>query len=85
MSTPNGKRGFFWDEWDHSGEGWERISVPATDCPRISARAPAEEKASAVDSWYRQEYLCEFVDKEGAVFPWDLIDWAYQDYEGLAL
>jgi hypothetical protein len=37
MSTPNGKRGFFWDEWDHGGEEWERISVPATECPRSRA------------------------------------------------
>jgi hypothetical protein len=26
MSTPNGPRGFFWEEWDHGTEGWERIS-----------------------------------------------------------
>ena len=85
MSTPNGKRGFFWDEWDHGGEDWERISVPATDCPRISERVLAEEKATAGDKWYRQEYLCEFVDREGAVFSRAVIDGAYQDYPGLAL
>jgi phage FluMu gp28-like protein len=85
MSTPNGKRGFFWEEWEHGGEEWERISVPATDCSRISARVLAEEKANAGDKWYRQEYLCEFVDIEGAVFPRDTISGAYEDYEGLAL
>jgi len=63
----------------------ERVSVPATDCGRISARVLAEEKANAGDKWYRQEYLCEFVDIDGAVFPRDTIDGAYQDYEGLAL
>jgi hypothetical protein len=47
MSTPNGRRGFFWDEW-------ERISVPATECPRISERVLAEEKATAGKRWYRQ-------------------------------
>ena len=46
MSTPNGKRGFFWDEWDHGGDEWERISVPAMDCPRISERVLVEEKAT---------------------------------------
>ena len=85
MSTPNGRRGFFWDEWDHGGSEWERISVPATECPRISERVLAEEKATAGDKWYRQEYLCEFVDREGAVFSRDVIDGAYQDYPGLAL
>jgi hypothetical protein len=85
MSTPNGKRGFFWEEWDHGGSEWERISVPATDCPRISERVLAEEKASAGDKWFRQEYLCECVDRQGAVFSRDVIDGAYQDYPGLAL
>src|SRR3982074_3517109 len=31
MSTPHGRRGFFWEEWAHGGEDWERISVPATE------------------------------------------------------
>jgi hypothetical protein len=83
MSTPNGKSGFFWEEWDRGGEEWERISVPATDCPRISERALAEEKANAAEEWFRQEYLCEFVNREGALFPREVIDGAYQDYEGL--
>ena len=47
MSTPNGKRGFFWEEWERGGEEWERISVPATECPRISARVLEEERANA--------------------------------------
>jgi hypothetical protein len=30
MSTPPyGKRGFFWEEWEHGGEEWERICVSA--------------------------------------------------------
>ncbi len=74
MSTPNGKQGFFWEEWERGGEEWERISVPATDCPRISARALAEEKANVGDDWFRQEYLCEFVEREGAIFSQELID-----------
>jgi hypothetical protein len=80
MSTPNGKRGFFWEEWNAGGETWERISVAAPECPRIGARFLAEERAKG-DSWYRQEYLCEFVDMEGALFPRDLIDAAFEDFE----
>ena len=59
--------------------------MPATDCARISRRVLAEEKANAGEQWYRQEYLCEFVDREGAVFSRETIDGAYQDYEGLSL
>ena len=33
LSTPKGARGFFWEEWTR-GERWERIAIPAWDCPR---------------------------------------------------
>jgi Terminase large subunit, T4likevirus-type, N-terminal len=84
MSTPYGKRGFFWEEWEHGGPEWERISVPATECPRISAQLLAEECAKD-DSTYRREYLCEFGDMEGAVFSRESIDAALQDFEPLSL
>jgi len=85
MSTPNGRRGFFWEEWAHGGPEWSRICVPATECSRISARFLEEEKAKG-EQWYRQEYLCEFLDQEGAVFPRELIDAAFrEDFPGLDL
>lgn len=85
MSTPNGKRGFFWEEWDRGGPQWERITVAAPDCARIRARFLAEEAAKG-DKWYRQEYLCEFGEIEGAVFSRDLIESAFtDDFEGLKL
>src|SRR5262245_61287436 len=34
MSTPNGQRGFFWEEWTRGGPGWERIKVTAPECAR---------------------------------------------------
>src|SRR5437667_146007 len=66
MSTPNGRRGFFWEEWERGGSDWERICVPAAECPRISKRFLEEERAKG-EQWYRQEYCCEFLDHEGAV------------------
>ena len=38
MSTPWGKRGFFYELWEHGGDGWERHMAPATECARIPAR-----------------------------------------------
>ena len=38
MSTPDGRRGFFYDEWVNGTEPWLRIMAKATDCPRYSAR-----------------------------------------------
>ena len=66
MSTPFGKRGHFFDEWEN--EGWEKILVDATECPRISTEFLEEEKRSMGDWWFKQEYMCEFVDSIDQVF-----------------
>lgn len=68
MSTPFGKRGFFWDEWSKGGERWKRVSVKATDCPRIAAEFLDEERATLGERWFRQEYLCEFVQTDDCFF-----------------
>src|SRR5712692_531610 len=73
MSTPFGKRGFFYEEWANGGGRWERVLAQATECPRISARFLEEERAAMGDWWYRQEYLCEFVDADDGLFNRDVI------------
>ena len=35
MSTPCGKRGFFWEAWERGGPEWERIRAPGNECGRI--------------------------------------------------
>jgi len=35
MSTPFGKRGFFYEAWEHGGGEWERVRATAPECPRI--------------------------------------------------
>lgn len=86
MSTPHGRAGFFWEEWSQGGPEWTRVSVAAADCPRIPARFLDEERGRLGDRWFRQEYCCEFLDRDGALFPRDLIDAAWTDEgEGLGL
>jgi len=68
MSTPFGKRGHFYQEWSDGGDGWSRVRVPATEVPRISAGFLEEERNALGDWWYRQEYLCDFVEAEDAFF-----------------
>ena len=69
MSTPFGRRGFFWRVWDHGeGETWLRLRVPATECPRISAAFLARERMAQGERKFRQEYLCEFVQPDDALF-----------------
>lgn len=79
MSTPFGKRGFFYDTWAKGGPEWERIRVPATECPRIPRAFLEEERATMGERWFRQEYLCEFVDAVSGVFDRDAVERAFTD------
>ncbi len=72
LSTPFGKRGFFWRAWESEQE-WHRVKVTAADCPRISAEFLAEERAAMSELSYKSEYLCEFVDTDESVFASDLV------------
>jgi len=79
MSTPNGRRGFFWDVWSRGGPGWTRVSVPATECSRIPAEFLAAERETHTDEWYRQEYLCEFVQEHESLIDRELLEAALTD------
>ena len=74
MSTPFGKRGFFWEEWTNGGAQWERMAVPATECPRILPGFLDEERASLGDRWFRQEYLCEFLEADDVFFRREMVE-----------
>ena len=69
LSTPFGKRGFFWQSWARGGADWARIEVPATQVPRIAAEFLEAERRGLGESWFRQEYLCSFEALEGLVYP----------------
>jgi hypothetical protein len=73
MSTPFGRRGFFYEEWAEGSNEWVRFSVPATACPRIPAAFLDEERRALGDRWFRQEYLCEFLETRDSLFPYDLV------------
>lgn len=73
MSTPYGKRGFFWEEWS-KGEGWEKVAVPAAQNARITAQFLAEERRAMGERWFRQEYCCEFVETQDAMFTREMVE-----------
>ncbi len=79
LSTPCGKRGFFYEEWQHGGPAWFRISVPATKCPRISADFLENARNTLDAGWFAQEYMAEFVDNGISYFNRDLIEAALDD------
>jgi len=72
LSTPYGKRGFFYEEWSGQSD-WLRIQVRAEDCPRIPRDFLDDERRSLGDLWFRQEYCCEFIDNETQLFSRDTI------------
>jgi hypothetical protein len=69
LSTPYGRRGFFYDAWAHGGDDWQRIEVPVDQVPRISADYLARVRRQMGESWYRQEFCCSFEALEGLVYP----------------
>ncbi len=79
LSTPFGKRGFFFHEWTEGGAEWHRTKVTAEECPRISDVWLEQERRSIGDWWFRQEYMCEFVETIDQVFSYDDIQRALDD------
>ena len=113
ISTPFGRRGFFYEAWEGTGsdahaldvatvehllrdlhfpieeysEGsgvtgptidddarqytWTRTFVPCTHNTRLSRRYLAHERRSIPDLWFRQEWLCEFVELGNVVFRYE--------------
>ena len=78
LSTPFGKRGFFFTEWEGSNS-WHRTKVTAQDCPRISRAFLEEEEQSIGPRWHRQEYGCSFEETVDAVFTYADIAAALSD------
>ncbi len=81
LSTPFGKRGWFWEEWD-SRRRWVRTKVLAEECRRHSPEFLAEEKQALGPRWYASEYGCSFEDCVGAVFTEEMIQNALVDGDG---
>src|SRR5260370_13554690 len=69
LSTPYGKRGFFYKAWAKGGDEWKRIEIPATSIKRIAPAFLEEERRNLGESWFRQEYCCSFEALEGLVYP----------------
>jgi hypothetical protein len=76
LSTPAGRRGWFYDAWHDTAEGnnWTRVRVAAIDCPRISQEFLDEELKELGALRFSEEYSLAFVDDNEAVFASFLID-----------
>lgn len=76
MTTPWGRRGFFFKEWETGGPDYKRFEVPATMCPRISPEFLEKEKRSMPPMIFNQEYMCQFAELSDSVF-------GYEDIQSL--
>jgi hypothetical protein len=76
LSTPKGRRGWFYKTWTEGGDAWQRVSVPATACPRISAEFLEEQRRILGTTVFEQEYACVFHDDGDSAFNSALIQQA---------
>jgi hypothetical protein len=79
LSTPFGKRGWFYEQWISSDPTFERIKARATECPRISPGFLAEERRMLGPTMYSQEHEAEFIEAEGQVFSSESISQCFED------
>ena len=73
LSTPAGKRGWFYEAWEHGGDEWARVSIPASACPRISQEFLDGELRALGAQRYSEEYELAWLDPDEAVFPTHVI------------
>jgi hypothetical protein len=80
LSTPHGKRGFFYEAWENEDE-WLKIEINAEQCPRFSRKFLAEEKERMLDWEFKQEYYCYFAEAVDSVFKAEDIEAAFNHPE----
>jgi hypothetical protein len=81
LSTPLGKRGWFFDAWEGPRAEWERIRITAEHCPRIAPEFLAGQRQLLGERWYRQEYLCSFEETIDQVFSTESVLAAFDSIE----
>jgi hypothetical protein len=69
LSTPFGRRGFFYEAWHDRAGAWQKFEVVASQVPRIAPVFLDEERRALGSSWFAQEYECRFEAHEGLVYP----------------
>jgi len=86
LSTPHGKRGFFWDSWNdyqnENTENWHGVEIDADKCPRFTKAFIWSEKMRMLDWEFKQEYYCHFAEAVDSVFKAEDINAAFS-HEGI--
>jgi hypothetical protein len=77
LSTPFGRRGFFHKVWTEE-DGWLKVEVPATACPRLTPEFLRQERTALGEYWFAQEYMTKFMEGVGQIFSDEAIDNAFR-------
>lgn len=77
LTTPAGKRGWFFEAWHSGGETWRRVKVPASACARLSKEFLDEERRELGAMHFSEEYELAFLEADESVFPSAIIDAAF--------
>lgn len=86
LSTPNGRKGFFYRAWTNTAEAWTKVLGPATECPRIPKSELDANRQGMTASVFAREFLCRFEEGDWAFFSGDSIEKAVQkDLEPIRL
>jgi len=78
MSSPNGKRGHFYENWQH-GVDVERIKIIGRECPRIGAEFLDKMRQKLGPLLFAQEFEGEFIDAKSSAFSSEMIELALVD------
>jgi hypothetical protein len=83
LSTPRGKRGFFYELW-HSDDDWQRMMVRSDEVDRIKPEDLEVFRATMPEQFFRQEFYCEWLETEGSLFSYGDIQAALAAGEDVA-
>jgi hypothetical protein len=83
LSTPRGKRGFFWELF-HSDDDWQRVMVRSDEVGRIRPEDLEVFRSTMPEQYFQQEFFCEWLDTEGSLFSYDDIEAALAAGEDVA-
>jgi Terminase large subunit, T4likevirus-type, N-terminal len=73
LSTPAGKRGEFYRAWTDKSSDWEKITITADQCPRITHKFLEKERKRLGPVLFSQEYECQFIADSNALLDFETI------------
>jgi hypothetical protein len=68
LSTPWGRRGWFYEAWSEHRDEWHTEKITCYDCPHLTPAKLEAERRRTSRIWFASEYECEFGDTVESLF-----------------